>query len=99
METTDVRYPWSGADGDSYIAAYRHFAAKCRANAPNIYLVWSPKGAPGLEKYYPGRAFVDLVGLSVYELPAYDLDHYGKLMSFQDIFMPKYNRVIVFDDQ
>jgi beta-mannanase len=97
METADLRYPWSGANGDSYIAAYRHFAARCREDAPNIYLVWSPKGAPGLAKYYPGRAFVDLVGLPIYELPAYDLDHFGKIMNFRDSFMPKYNRVIAFD--
>ena len=97
METTDVRYPWSGAQAESYKAAYRHFAAKCRADAPNIYLVWSPKGAPGLEQYYPGRAFVDLVGLSLYELPAYDLDHFGKVMNFRKLFVPKYNRVIAFD--
>ena len=97
METTDARYPWSGANNDSYIAAYRHFAEKCRADAPKIYLVWSPKGARGLAKYYPGRTFVDLVGLSVYELPAYDLDHSGKVISFRDILAPKYERVMVFN--
>src|SRR5262245_35781820 len=97
METTDVRYPWSGANAENYKAAYRHFALKCRANAPNIYLVWSPKGAPGLAKYYPGRSFVDLVGLSLYVLPAYDLDHFGRIMTFRDAFIPKYNRVVAFD--
>lgn len=97
MESRDVRYPWSGANNDSYIAAYRHFAEKCRADAPKIYLVWSPKGAPGLAKYYPGRTFVDLVGLSIYELPSYDLDHSGKVISFRDTFAPKYERVMVFN--
>ena len=97
METGDLRYPWSGANGDSYIAAYRHFAARCRAAAPKILLVWSPRGDPGLAKYYPGKAYVDFVGLSVYELPAYDLDHFGKAMNFRDAFTPKYNRVIAFD--
>ena len=97
METADIRYPWSGESGERYIAAYRYFAAKCRANAPNIYLVWSPKGVAGLRKYYPGKAFVDLVGLSVYELPKYDLDHFGKVMSFHDAFLPKYDRVASFD--
>jgi beta-mannanase len=96
METSDSRYPWSGASGESYIAAYRYFARKCRAAAPKIYLVWSPKGAPGLGQYYPGRAFVDLVGVSVYELPEYDLDHFGKVMNFRDAFLPKYDRVARF---
>src|SRR4029077_5323363 len=97
METADIRYPWSGASGENYVAAYRHFAERCRADAPKIYLVWSPKGAAGLAKYYPGRAFVDLVGLSIYELPAYDLDLFGTVMSFQNLFMPKYHRVVAFD--
>jgi cellulose synthase (UDP-forming) len=97
METADLRYPWSGASGGSYIAAYRHFATMCRADAPKIYLVWSPKGGARLGQYYPGRAFVDLVGLSVYDLPAYDLDHFGKVMSFREAFLPKYGRVVAFD--
>jgi cellulose synthase (UDP-forming) len=97
METTDIRYPWSGASGESYIAAFRHFAAKCRADAPKIYLVWSPKGAAKLTQYYPGREFVDLVGLSVYDLPSYDLDHFGKVIGFRDTFLLKYNRVVTFD--
>jgi cellulose synthase (UDP-forming) len=97
METTDIRYPWSGAGAESYIAAFRRFAAKCRADAPKIYLVWSPKGAPNLSQYYPGKEFVDLVGVSVYDLPPYDLDHFGKLMSFRNIFAPRYNHVVAFD--
>ena len=97
METAAIRYPWSGASGESYAAAYRHFAENCRTDAPKIYLVWSPKGSAGLGKYYPGRPFVDLVGLSVYELPAYDLDHFGKVMSFRDTFISKYDRVVAFD--
>ena len=97
METTDVRYPWSGASAENYKTAYRHFAQRCRANAPHIYLVWSPKGAPELAKYYPGRPFADLVGLSLYVLPAYDLDNFGRIMTFRDAFIPKYNRVIAFD--
>jgi endoglucanase len=65
METGDLRYPWSGTDGDSYIAAYRHFAERCRAAAPKIFLVWSPKGGSKLAKYYPGRPYVDFVGLDL----------------------------------
>jgi cellulose synthase (UDP-forming) len=97
METGDLRYPWSGTDGDRYIAAYRHFAERCRAAAPKIFLVWSPKGESKLAKYYPGRPYVDFVGLSLYELPAHDLDRFGKVMKFQDAFTPKYNRVTAFD--
>ena len=37
------------------------------------------------------------MGLSIYELPAYDLDHSGKVISFRDTFAPKYDRVMVFN--
>lgn len=97
METGDMRYPWSGANSDSYIAAYSHFATRCRAAAPTIYLVWSPSGKDGLAKYYPGEAYVDYVGLSVYSLLAYDLDNFGRARNFKDIFTPEYNRVTAFD--
>jgi cellulose synthase (UDP-forming) len=97
MEIANVRYPWSGAKGDNYIAAYRHFSEKCRVDAPKIYLVWSPKGSGGLPQYYPGEEFVDFVGLSIYELAGYDHDRFGKVMSFQDLFIPKYNRIVAFD--
>jgi cellulose synthase (UDP-forming) len=97
MESGDPRYPWSGGDSDGYIAAYRHFAARCRAAAPKILLVWSPKGEPGLATYYPGKPYVDFVGVSVYDLPAYDLDHFGKVRNFRDVFTLSYNRVIAFD--
>ena len=97
MEGTDARYPWSGGNSDSYIAAYRRFATRCRADAPDILFVWSPKGDPGLDEYYPGGAFVDLVGVSVYALLAYDLEHFGKVMNFRDTFTPKYNRMIAFN--
>jgi cellulose synthase (UDP-forming) len=97
MESGDARYPWSGAEADSYAAAYRHFAARCRGDAPKILLVWSPKGDPGLAKYYPGSTYVDFVGLSLYELPAYDLDHFGKVMSFRDALAPRYHRAIAFE--
>jgi cellulose synthase (UDP-forming) len=97
MEIADIRYPWSGANGESYVAAYRHFTTRCREAAPRVYLVWSPKGEPGLAKYYPGKEYVDLVGLSLYEMPAYDLDHFGKMLDFQEAFKPRYERVIPLD--
>jgi len=97
METGDARYPWSGANGHSYITAYRHFAAKCRAVAPKILLVWSPRGEPRLAEYYPGNAYFDFVGLSLYELPAYDLEHFGKVINFRDAFAPRYHRAIGFE--
>jgi endoglucanase len=97
MERNDLRYPWSGANGDNYIAAYRHFAARCRLDAPKGLFVWSPRGEHGLAEYYPGKGYVDYVGVSLYALPSYELDQFGKVMNFRDAFTLKYNRVIAFD--
>jgi endoglucanase len=97
MERRDDRYPWAGLSGNSYITAYRHFAERCRADAPHALLVWSPKGDPGLADYYPGQTYVDLIGLSLYSLPAYDLEHFGKVLNFREAFTPKYNRALGFN--
>lgn len=69
-------YPWgAGVNGNTptdYVDAYRHvhdlFAA---AGVDNVVWVWSPASldtatAPDLEPFYPGDAYVDWAGLSVY---------------------------------
>ena len=55
METGDVRYPWSGADADSYIAAYRHFADRCRAAAPKIHFGLVAEGRSKAYRILPGK--------------------------------------------
>jgi cellulose synthase (UDP-forming) len=66
METPTGRYPWATHDSTTYIAAYRHFVDACHRRIHRAYYVWSPRGAPGLENFFPGRSYVDYVAVSLY---------------------------------
>lgn len=96
MEDPTGRYPWARKDADGYKTAFRHFVTSCRKLAPRAAFVWSPKGEKNLNRYYPGGAYVDYVGLSVWGLQKLDLDHYGRNRQFEMTFMEKYNRVAGF---
>ena len=94
MENVTGRYPWASHNAALYREAYRHFVATCRLSANNIVFVWSPVGDKGLERYWPGQQYVDYVGLSVFEFPAFDRDFYHQTTrSFHDQMTEKYARV------
>ncbi len=97
MEDPRVRFSWQGWTGEGYIAAYRHFVDHCRASAPRAKFMWSPKGLPGLERYYPGDAYVDIVGLSVFGLEPYDRDVFGHDRTFAESLQPGYDLVARFN--
>lgn len=68
-------YPWGEANGNrrgQYAAAWRHVVKLFRAqHATNALWVWSPnvlRGArtPTIDRYWPGRQYVDVVGLTGY---------------------------------
>lgn len=96
MEDPTGRYPWARRDNEGFKAAFRHFATSCRDLAPNASLLWSPKGEKNLAKYYPGDAYVDYVGVSLWGLQAMDLEFYGHGRGFQATFAEKYKRVASF---
>jgi beta-mannanase len=94
MENVNGRYPWANPNARLYADAYRHFVSKARANANNILFIWSPAGERGLERYWPGDKYVDYVGISVFEFPAFDQAYHHKATrSFYDILKDKYPRV------
>ena len=97
MEDPRLRFSWQGWSGPQYIAAYRHFVDRCRASAPRAKFMWSPKGLPGLEKYYPGDAYVDAVGLSVFGLQPYDRDTFGHDRTFAEALRTGYDLVTRFN--
>lgn len=97
MEYRSERYPWSGWDPQDYQDAYRHFVSRCRLGAPDAKFVWSPRGERNLGLYFPGRDYVDYVGLSVYGFQEFDIQHYGKPRDFGEVFGPRYERVRGFD--
>ena len=97
MEDPQLRFSWQGWTGDEYKAAYRHFVDHCRASAPRAKFMWSPKGLPGLEQYYPGDAYVDSIGLSVFGLQPYDRDYSGSDRTFADSLKTGYDLVAKFN--
>lgn len=96
MDDDNGQFIWAGWKPEVYIAAYRRMIDICRAAAPAINVMWSPLGDEGMERYYPGDDYVDLVGITVFGLQAYDRDKFGADRSFLDIFTPRYERAAAF---
>lgn len=97
MEDPHIRFSWQGWTGDQYRASYRHFVNHCRTSAPRAKFMWSPKGLPGLDQYYPGDAYVDTIGLSVFGLQPYDRDNFGHDRTFAESLKPGYDLVAKFN--
>jgi len=92
MEMVD-QYPWSKADAQQYIAAYRHVVDLARRlDVQNLYWVWSPAGNQSAAAYWPGDGYVDYVGISIYATPewTWGLAPAGELLSFRDLIEHKY---------
>ncbi|EGJ21607.1 beta-mannanase [Cereibacter sphaeroides WS8N] len=96
MENSDGQFIWSGWDPEDYISAFRHMTDVCRASAPNVRIMWSPAGEEGLEAYYPGDDYVDLVGISVFGLQANDRFEVGRDRSYTEVMGPRYQRAAQF---
>lgn len=96
MEARSDRYPWAGWLPQNYIAAYRHVVARCRQSAPDIKYVWSPRGDVGLAAYFPGRDYVDIVGVSLFGLQSYQRRTSGSDQGFVESFQPVYDRLAPF---
>lgn len=77
---------WSTtATPEQYIAAYRHIANLARTYAPNAALVFSPNYSSAyqvdMDSYYPGDAYVDWIGCSLY------YNQYHQTLTGQDAFV------------
>ena len=97
METTTGRYPWATGDSASYIGAYRHFADRCRGAGSQMKFVWSPHGDPNLTAFFPGRAYADYIGLSIFDCPKCGIEPTGGRHSTANILREKYRRVLQYD--
>ncbi|MBB4231592.1 glycoside hydrolase family 26 protein [Rhizobium mongolense] len=93
MEDQDSRFSWAGWNPRDYVTAYRRMMDIVRAEAPGVEVMWSPKGLDGLDAYYPGDDYVDLVGLSVFGLEPYDTLAYGGPRDFRQALTDGYRRV------
>lgn len=96
MDDDRGQFIWAGWDPEDYIRAYRHVIDLCRSVAPEVAVMWSPLGDEGMEDYWPGEGYADIVGLTVFGLQAYDQLHYDRDRSFEEILAPRYARAATF---
>lgn len=96
MERADGQFIWSDWQPKSYITAYKRMIDICRIEAPNINIVWSPAGDEGLERYYPGDDYVDIVGLSIFGLEAWEQEVFDGARTYDSWLEETYARASVF---
>ncbi len=94
MESTTGRFSWQNWAPEDYIEAYRRMAGITREMLPDAQLMWSPKGEPGLDDYYPDDDVVDIVGLSVFGLEEYDEIEYGGPRTFAESLRQGYDLTV-----
>jgi beta-mannanase len=90
---------WSG-DAEAFKAAWRHIVDVFRAEgASNVKWIWAPncvdepKTDPDyfMEAYYPGTAYVDVIGLSGFNWGT--TKDYHRWRTYEQIFTTPYDRV------
>jgi beta-mannanase len=87
------KFTWAYWEPEQFVNAYRHAVSVCRQNFEGAQFIWSPKGKEGLEAFYPGDEYVDIVGLSIFGFQPYDNDLSGRDMTFAEWLEPAYERV------
>lgn len=75
MDEQEGRYPWANQEPETYKNAYKYFVDQCRPLAPKARFGWTPKGEETLGAYYPGDAYVDFIGLTLFDVQSWNLDH------------------------
>jgi beta-mannanase len=65
MELSSNKFPWQQQSPLLYIQAFHYFSQKLKKAAPQVKVVWGPKGYPGDTEYYPGDEDVDVVSVSL----------------------------------
>jgi endoglucanase len=97
MEHKVNRFIWQNWNPDDYIKAFRRMTDITRRILPQATNLWSPKGELNLKDYYPGDKYVDVVGLSVFGLEAYDKIAYGQPRNFEESVKQGYELSVGFN--
>jgi endoglucanase len=87
------RYAWATKDTVGFIKAFQHLYGVCKETAKNVQIMWSPAGVEAAPSYYPGNEFVDLIGLSIFGYPDYEMKEFGKAYTLDDVLSPRYARL------
>ncbi|WP_424942074.1 glycoside hydrolase family 26 protein [Aliiroseovarius crassostreae] len=90
MDFSEGQFIWSGWEPETYIDAFKRVIDLCRAAAPEVAVMWSPLGDDGMEDFYPGDDYVDVVGVSVFGYQPWEERILGTSRTFHDIFAPRY---------
>jgi endoglucanase len=93
MDEQEGRYPWANHEPETYKSAYRYFVDQCKPHAPNARFGWTPKGEETMGAYYPGDTYVDFVGLTLFDVQAWNRDHQD-WRSFEEKFGSLHSRVV-----
>ncbi|KAA1183618.1 beta-mannosidase [Rhizobium tropici] len=93
MDEKNGQFTWAYWSPSQYVKAYRHAVDVCRRDLPSAKYMWSPMGKEGLEAYYPGDRYVDVVGLSVFGYQPFDQLMLGRDSTFVEATKPGYDRV------
>lgn len=97
MEDSSGQFIWAKWEPETYISAYRHVVDTCRQSSEAFDFMWSPLGYEDFPEYFPGEDYVDVIGLSVFGLQAWEQETLGQEQSFRDILTPRYERALEFD--
>lgn len=96
MDNPSGRFTWANWKPADYIAAFKRMHGIIKEMLPQAQVMWSPKGENSLVRYYPGNEYVDLVGLSVFGLEAFDVIEYGKPRTFAESLKQGYELSVGF---
>ncbi|MDQ7818743.1 MAG: glycosyl hydrolase [Melioribacteraceae bacterium] len=100
------RYPWGPQNNqpEDFIAAWKYIVNRFKMiGADNVIWVWSPHPAYGrFEEYYPGREFVDWIGVGTLNYGT--VAPWSKWWTFDEIFakhyevLAQYNKPIIISE-
>lgn len=93
METKEGQFIWSAWKPENYITSFKRMIDICRKEAPKINVVWSPIGLANAKDYYPGDAYVDLVGVSIFGYEAWEKAVLGHALTYTEALTERYNIV------
>lgn len=93
MEVPAHLYPWQGQSPILYNAAFKHFSTLCKDFLPNVKIIWSTAGYPGVLEYYPGDEVVDYVSVSLQSASEKSTGAFPEYQSISDEISRKVHRM------
>jgi beta-mannanase len=96
MDLQNKRFPWSRWSPQQYVETYRYFVTRCRQASLRLKFMWSPRGEPNMQSYYPGDSYVDYVGLSIFGYQDFEKGVLGKELTLSERLSQPYRLGVTF---